>query len=81
MMLLFHKSTINGINMSTYTTESEGTKKGKGGGQGASARAGEAGSAERGHRATSPSSTRPSQLRNQRHSPDGLPATQTQIPA
>lgn len=67
--------------MTTYTTESEGTKKGKGGGHGASARAGDAGSAERGQRATSPSSIRPSQLRSQRHNPDGLPATQTQIPA
>lgn len=64
-----------GYNKVTYTTESEGTKKGNGGGHGASARAGEAGSAERGQRAASPSSISPSQLRIQRHKPEGVPAT------
>lgn len=54
------------------TTESDGTKKGKGGGHGASARAGDAGSADLGQRAASPSSTRPSQLRIQRHMPAGV---------
>lgn len=61
------------LDLDTYATESEGTRNGKGVGQGCSALVGSAGSEDRGQRGGSTSSSIPSQPRNQRHTPAGVP--------